>query len=159
MNNTELPHFTEKSRYIFDSKKPNFKYFEKKYSPEQIKEVLLQIEAERDQEIQFTLLAAKKIEEKTGIGFIRDAGYWNSNQLTDQPKSYSLWTQLSQYDNWEGYIDALKKGGIKVEEWSYKYDDPVRAEFDVTDDPDFAESHQKVFPIFINYYDSHFGGY
>jgi hypothetical protein len=74
-------------------------------------------------------------------------------------EQHCLVIQLSQYDNWDRCHDFLKQH-CKIEEWTdRKYEKFPTAYWDLTNDPDFAQSKQKVYPIKLSYYDSHAGGW
>jgi len=59
---------------------------------------------------------------------------------------YILNIQLCQYDNWDGWYEFFKKH-CKIDEWDRSYNNFPTAYWDLSDDPDFERSEQKVYPI------------
>lgn len=63
-----------------------------------------------------------------------------------------------QYDRWEEWHKFLSKY-CKIEPWDGKYETFPVAQWDLSQDPDFAESEQKIFPISIRFDDAHWSGF
>lgn len=66
--------------------------------------------------------------------------------------------QQCQYDNWQHWYEFLKKH-CQIGEWDGRYESFPKAYWDLSQDSDFAQSEQKIFPISMTYYDSHASGY
>lgn len=71
----------------------------------------------------------------------------------------SLSFSLCDYDDWDAHYNLFKKMGMKICEWDKRVEYFPPAYWDLSDDPDFAHSKQKVFTVFIKYYNSHVGGW
>lgn len=79
--------------------------------------------------------------------------------VQDFPGQYTLWFQQCQYDNWDYWLEFFKKH-CKIAEWTDRhYQSFPIAYWDLSNDPDFAQAKQKIYPIKIVEYDSHASGF
>ncbi len=98
-------------------------------------------------EMRFAVLAANKF--RVIIGGHRP-NYVNA-QIGWGEYPYMLTIQLSEYDNWDRW-HALFKKHCKIEEWNPReYGKFPAAYWDLSNDPDFDYSKQKVYPIKLEF--------
>ena len=70
--------------------------------------------------------------------------------------------QISQcdYDDWEYIHSFFRKIGCKIDDWKERtYSAFPIAYWDLSTDPDFKHSKQKIYSIMVSYYDSHASGW
>lgn len=74
-------------------------------------------------------------------------------------QKYTLSFSQCQYDHWNVWYDFMVKNCAVDKNWNGNEQKFPIAKWDLSQDPDFAQSEQKVFPIKIEYYDSHACGW
>jgi hypothetical protein len=136
------------------------------FTQEQLEAAYEQMRQARITDKEWGRKAAQKLESLVGWKFVeRKEGsqHWSGNwgwgwghDVHPHHTLYELAAQACQYDDWRGIEDALNACCKQVDApgvWT------IIATFDVSQFPEFAESHQKEFKVYVEYYDSHFSGY
>lgn len=79
--------------------------------------------------------------------------------VTPYTSNHSLVIELSQYDDWQGMVNALQAAGVQMKPWGGTYQPGPEGTFDVSADPAFAGRNKLTYTVKVNYFDSHAGGY
>lgn len=129
------------------------------FTQKELEEAYAQMQADRKADSKLAALAAKKLSQALGgqrIGY-RLAHYGASHDVTPDHKIYELWFEMSQYDglplNFNNVVNNYAKRMIvgRGQTWC--------GEYDLSNDPDFAVAHQKVYRVAIDTYDAHCCGF